>query len=99
MVDLFNIDERLSNIEVIARDQRLIRQVFSVAETNAQEFKSTVVRLESTVSHIESDVKEMKTDIKDLRKADESNFRILFSSIIFVTLGLASLMAKGFGWL
>ena len=68
--------------------------------------ESRVARLESDVSHIRSDIDEIKSDmreirhdIKDVRKDMQSDFRVLFGTIIAVALGLAGLMAKGFHWL
>ena len=60
---------------------------------------SRIAKLESDVSHIQSDVADIKHDIRELRNRDEKDFRMLFGAIIFVALGLAGLMAKGFGWL
>ena len=43
-----------------------------------------------------ADVKELRRDITGIRTTD---FRLIFGAIIAVALGLAGLMAKGFGWL
>jgi hypothetical protein len=61
--------------------------------------EARIAKLESDVGHIQSDVKEIKMDIRELRKDGKNDFRILFSAIIFVALGLAALMAKSFGWI
>lgn len=61
--------------------------------------EARIARLESHVEHIQSDLTELKTDVRELRRADETNFRILFGALITVALGLAALMSKGFGWL
>jgi hypothetical protein len=45
------------------------------------------------------DVSGIKTDIHEIRGHQERDFRLLFGTIIGITLGLAGLMAKGFGWL
>ena len=38
-------------------------------------------------------------DLSEHRKESRSDFRVLFGALIIVVLGLAALMAKGFGWL
>ncbi|AND15101.1 TPA: hypothetical protein OL861_001376 [Proteus mirabilis] len=58
-----------------------------------------VAKLESDVEYIKRDISEIKDDIKDIKKDAKSDFRMLFGAIIAVALGLAGLMAKGFGWL
>lgn len=62
-------------------------------------------KLEASVSHIESDIKEIRTDMRGIRSEligirenREKDFRVLFGAIIAVALGLAGMMAKGFGW-
>lgn len=49
--------------------------------------EARIARLEAHVEHIREDVSSIKVDI-----------RILLGMIIAATLGLAGLMAKGFGW-
>lgn len=61
--------------------------------------EARIARLESHVEHIQTDLTELKTDVRELRRADETNFRILFGALITAALGLAALMSKGFGWL
>ena len=61
--------------------------------------EARIARLESHVEHIQSDLTELKTDVRELRRADETNFRILFGALITAALGIAALMSKGFGWL
>jgi hypothetical protein len=67
---------------------------------------SRIAKLESDVAHIQSDVHEIKVDLReirqdlrDIRLEARTDFRVLFSSLIGVALGLAALMAKGFGWI
>ncbi|ODT85350.1 MAG: hypothetical protein ABS69_00830 [Nitrosomonadales bacterium SCN 54-20] len=43
--------------------------------------------------------KEMYDNFASVRKDARSDFRLLFGALIFVALGLAGIMAKGFGWL
>jgi hypothetical protein len=67
---------------------------------------SRVARLEASVQHIERDIAEIRIDIRSLRESMdrfrdrvEDNFRIVWAGMIGLGLGLAGLMAKGFGWL
>jgi hypothetical protein len=65
-----------------------------------------VARLQASVEHIERDIAEMKVDgrsmrqaIDHLRERVDGDFRITWAGIMALGLGLAGLMAKGFGWL
>jgi hypothetical protein len=65
-----------------------------------------VAKMESSVSHIERDMVDVKADIRDLRsELTETRitiYRLFTNSVaitITATLGLAALMAKGFGWI
>ena len=73
---------------------------------NVPPMETRVARLEVRVEHIENDIREIKIDLRSLRDAIEhlhrrldSDFRITWAGIIASNLGLAGLMAKGFGWL
>lgn len=61
--------------------------------------EARVAKLESTTEYIQRDIAELKVDVRELRQDLKTDFRILFGAIIAVALGLAGLMAKGFGWL
>lgn len=65
--------------------------------------EARVAKIETAVEFIQRDLKDFKDEIREVRKdivaIRTTDFRIIFSAIIFVSLGLAGLMAKGFGWL
>lgn len=61
--------------------------------------EARIARLESDVAHIQRDISEMKVDIREVKRDQRSDFRLLFGALIAVALGLAGLLAKGFGWL
>ena len=61
--------------------------------------EARLAKLESSVDHIQSDVKEIKQDIREIKKDAKEDFRLLFGTLIVISLGLAGLMAKGFHWL
>ena len=58
--------------------------------------EARVAKLETAVEYIQRDIAELKEDVRAIRTTD---FRLTFGAIIFVALGLAGLMAKGFNWL
>jgi hypothetical protein len=60
--------------------------------------EARVAKLEAHLEHIQSDLTEIKADIREIRRDARTDFRLLFGAIIFVALGLAGLMAKGFHW-
>jgi len=61
--------------------------------------EARVAKLEAAVEHIQRDISDLKTDVRGLRGDARSDFRTLFGALIVVALGLAGIMAKGFGWL
>lgn len=61
--------------------------------------ESRISSLEAHMAHVVDDVREIKEDIKDLRSKGFWMFIMTWGGLIAVALGLAGLMAKGFGWL
>jgi regulator of replication initiation timing len=68
--------------------------------------ESRVARLEASIEHIERDIAEIKNDGRAVRQVNDhlrdrldGDFRITWAGVIALGLGLAGLMAKGFGWL
>lgn len=61
--------------------------------------EARVAKLESTVEHIQRDIAELKADVRGIRADMRTDFRLTFGALIATALGLAGLMAKGFGWL
>lgn len=67
---------------------------------------SRMVRINSDLSHIKRDIQDLKGDIKDVRgdirdiRTDmRTDFRITCGALFAVALGLAGIMAHGFGWM
>jgi hypothetical protein len=60
---------------------------------------SRIAKLESDVAHIQADIREIKQDLREMRQDARTDFRVLFGSLIGVAVGLAAVMAKGFGWI
>ncbi|WP_210207811.1 hypothetical protein [Phyllobacterium bourgognense] len=63
------------------------------------DMEAQVAKLSSDMENIKIAVSDIKTDIRELRSDARTDFRLLFGALIFVALGLATLMAKGFHWL
>jgi len=77
----------------------------AVLKTDVAELKTDVAVLKVDVSYIKRDISELKTDMKEirhevtaLRSTMSDYFKKLFTAIIVTTLGLASMIAKSFGW-
>ena len=58
--------------------------------------ESRITRLEAAMEHMQRDIAELKADVRSIRTTD---FRIMLGALITVALGLAAIMAEGFGWL
>jgi hypothetical protein len=61
--------------------------------------EARVAKLEAHIEHIQSDLNEIKSDIRETKRGSRTDFRLLFGALIFVALGLAGLMARGFHWI
>ncbi|PPE57085.1 hypothetical protein [Pectobacterium brasiliense] len=61
--------------------------------------EARVAKLESDVDNIKTMVKDIKDDVREIKRDARGDFRLLFGALIAVALGLAGIMAKGFGWL
>jgi hypothetical protein len=61
--------------------------------------EARLAKVEAAVEYIQRDMSEIRTDVRALRDNARTDFRLLFGAIIFVALGLAGLMARGFHWL
>ncbi|QXI02281.1 hypothetical protein HV782_009855 [Pseudomonas monsensis] len=60
--------------------------------------EARVAKLETHVEYIRRDLDAVRIDVHEHRKETRADFRILFGALITTALGLAALMAKGFGW-
>ena len=61
--------------------------------------EARVAKLEAHIEHMQSDISEIKSDVREIKRDARADFRLLFGALIFVALGLAGLMAKGFHWI
>lgn len=60
--------------------------------------EARVAKLEAISEHMQRDLTDIKADMRTLRDNARTDFRVLFGALIFVALGLAGLMARGFHW-
>ncbi|WP_432777491.1 hypothetical protein O4O02_18505 [Pseudomonas fortuita] len=63
------------------------------------DMEARVAKLESHIEYIRRDLDVIAEDLREHRKETRSDFRVLFGALITTALGLAALMAKGFGWI
>lgn len=89
----------MSNVVGLNRDGYSDRANTGAGGGGGGTMEARVAILESDVAHIKGDIGEVKADIRELRRDLRGDFRTLFGALIFVALGLAGIMAKGFGWL
>jgi hypothetical protein len=61
--------------------------------------EARVAKLEAHIEHIQGDLIEIKADVREIKRDARTDFRLVFGALIFVALGLAGLMAKGFHWI
>ncbi|MEM5788708.1 MAG: hypothetical protein AAGU11_15465 [Syntrophobacteraceae bacterium] len=85
--------------QVEAKIKQVLLQGGGIPPGGSGSMEARIAKLEASVGHIERDISEMKADIRDIKKEAKNDFKLLFAAIIFVALGLAGLMAKGFHWL
>ena len=67
--------------------------------TGGDGMEARLASLEAHMTHVYDDVRDIKAEVKSLRAVGETNFKITWGGLIFAVLGLAGIMAKGFGWL
>ena len=60
--------------------------------------EARVAKLEAAMEFVQRDLGDIKTDIREIKRDARGDFRLLFGALITVALGLAGMMAKGFGW-
>lgn len=84
--DVGHIQSDIAAIKVEARENRQALQGLSLDVKN--EFKE-----------VRNEFKEVRNEFKEVRKEMKEDFRNLFGALVVVALGLATLMAKGFGWI
>lgn len=72
-------------------------------EARVAKLESDVEFIKRDIADIKQDVRDMRTelknDLKEIRCEIRSDFRTVWAGMFAIALGLAGMMAKGFGWL
>lgn len=96
MVD--NIDLTLLRAQIkVLRSEEALKH--GGGDGTSDNMEARVAKLEASSEFIQREIADVKSDIRGLRSDARTDFRILFGAIITVAIGLAALMAKGFGWI
>ncbi len=75
--------------------------------------EARIAKVEASITHLERDVAEIRSDLRDVlselrgvrselrdvRQDARADFRVTWGAMIAGFLGMAGLMARGFGWL
>lgn len=72
-----------------------IESDLSHVRENLRDFKKDMSEFRSDIKDVQ---KEMKADIKDIRKEIRYNLILVLGTLSSFTIGLCTIMAKGFGW-
>ena len=86
------IDGRFSNSRIVVETQ------YSGGD-GGDGMETRIAKLESDVDNIKTTLVRIWDDLRDFRTGFNRDIRILLAALISSTLGLAWIMAKGFGWL
>lgn len=92
--------ESSSNIySLIDKLERQVENRGGSSDGQEPPMEARISKLEAAVEYIQRDIAEIKTELRRLRDKVDGHFIILAGTIIAAALGLAGIMAKGFGWL
>jgi hypothetical protein len=68
-------------------------------EPPSKDMEARVAKLEAVAESADRRLSNIETDVREIRTNQRSDFLITWAGIIAAALGLAGLLAKGFGWL
>ncbi len=80
---------RLAAVRTVGRD----------AAAGGNGLRARVAKVETAIEHIRTDVAEVRRDLREIKRDARLDFRLLFGALIVTALGLAGIVARGFGWL
>lgn len=72
---------------------------FQGGDGNDSDMEARIAKLEALAESTDKRLSNIEIDIRDMRKEASAGQKQFFLALVFVALGLAGLMAKGFGWL
>ncbi len=80
---------------------RQMRQTLSTGggSGTSDGMEARLARLEAHVGHIQTDIADIKADIRQVKDNARADFRVTWGGLIVGFLGMAGLLARGFGWL
>lgn len=61
--------------------------------------EARLAKLEAFAEHSVREMAELRADVREIKRDQRADFKLQFGALIAATVGLAGLMAKGFGWL
>ena len=100
VVLMSDVEEKVDQLQA---DMVVLKIDVAVLKTDVAALKVDVAVVKAGLHDLRREMtenaREVRQDIKDVRSHQERDFRLLFGTLIAVTLGLAGVMAKGFGWL
>lgn len=88
----------LPNGNLAASNKIIHDEKYGGGNGGGDDMQARVAKLESDVEYVKNTLKEIKDDIREIKRDARADFRIIFSALITLALGLAGLMAKGFHW-
>ncbi len=68
-------------------------------EAHVEHIDKTLTEIRQDIRDLRGDGKDFRGEIKEIRQEARTDFRLTFGALIAVAIGLAGMMAKGFGWL
>ncbi|WP_426174564.1 hypothetical protein [Massilia sp. TWR1-2-2] len=88
----FRLDAVERRLDAVERRLDAVERRLGAVESKLAELGERVARLETGVEYFYS-------ELKNVSQRQITDFRLMFGSLITVAIGLAGMMAKGFGWL
>ena len=88
-----------THIDWLRHDVTEIRNELKDVRSEIKDVRSEIKDVRSEIKDVRGEIKDVRDEIRDVRKDMRSDFRLMFSALIMVALGLSSIMAKGFHWL
>ena len=61
--------------------------------------EARLAKLEASMEYVQRDISDIKVDIRRIYDSVDKNLKLYFAGLVTVALGLAGIIARGFGWL
>jgi len=94
-----HIDWLRHDVTEIRNELKDVRVEIKDVRSEIKDVRSEIKDVRSEIKDVRGEIKDVRDEIRDVRKDMRSDFRLMFSALIMVALGLSSIMAKGFHWL